>query len=150
MLPLILAAAAAVTPAAEKVVAPVHYRIELQVRSGDPLGNSAQPHDRVLAAPRMVVAAGRPATVAVGDQNADGEFSGLKAEFVATPRDDGRIAVAVDFQLRDGVADWKLGKAGVRTKLALTPGETRTVRLAAKSPDDQTWFELTVAPIPGR
>jgi hypothetical protein len=141
------------------------YHIALTVYRGDPLGSREAGAPRVLSQPQVVVAAGSPGMVRVGqdvpvpkpDGTVAADWAGVRLEVVPAAAPGGRVRVDLTAQVRElnpglGVrtaAGFIPGftEQSVRMAWLVTPGEPVRHRVAARSAADQTWVELTVRPV---
>src|SRR3954468_22728896 len=141
-------------------VEPVQYQIDVKLFTGDPLGSRAEGTVKHLAEPRIVTRSGERASFRSGGEVAVKhpagtlvlEPIGTSVEVLPTARPDGTILMDLGTTFR--TVNARPGATGVpgftersvRLNRLARPGETFKVRIAAESPTDQTWVEVTVRP----
>ena len=133
------------------VVVERQVKLDVAVYIGDPLGSPEAGTIKTLAAPTLILTHKRAGFVRIE------QAAGQGITFRATPqlRLDGKIAMECEPTISTAnssrgvqtVSGFIPGVDEQRMKasVVLTPGKSLKVRLAAKSPTEQTWMELTAS-----
>lgn len=122
------------------VVAERKVRIDLSVRTGDPLGSREEGTLKIIAEPCLVTAHKHAAMFLAGGKQEDNPFG---IQFKTTPqiRLDGKIQL--DCDITETVRGVERGESvKVRPMTVLTPGKRVKVRVSSRAATDQTWIEL--------
>lgn len=141
------------------------YVIDVVVFVGDPLGSKAEGTIDIVSRPQLAVVSGKPGFVEVGQDwkvtRPDGtervEQVGTNIELLPIGYAGRKVWVEMTAHVRDvnlglGIRTAKGVEPGftdqsVRVAWMVNLGETVRRRIAARSPSDQTWVEVTVRPV---
>ncbi len=138
---------------------PARYLLDVRVCRGDPLGSREEGTVRYLAEPQISTQAGRPAFFVTGKTHLDhlginspGSLildSGVQLELLPVPGPFGLVHLEVGGMYRTPTPDG-IAEQSRRVSRLLAPGHRLRVRLAADSPTEQTWVEVTVREVAPR
>ncbi|HJZ58493.1 MAG TPA: hypothetical protein VKE74_26360 [Gemmataceae bacterium] len=141
---------------------PPQFHITATVFKGDPLGSRAEGTVEVLSRPQIQVLPGQTGCVQVGGQvpvlrgtqAIEYNPTGLRLKVTPQPRPDGTVLLDLEAQvttpcptpvdLGNGLTAVAFNTQSVATRRVVRDTQTVRVRIAADSPTDQTWAELTL------
>ena len=158
--------ALAISGGVEEVAKPRQFHVTVVIREGDPLGSRAEGNVKHLAEPVVVTQNGRPACFRAGSPAAaPSSTSGITGPGVqlgatgveldvmpvalanGTVRLELRGTRAKPTPARVGVGDSEIAQQSARAARIAEFNKPLRFRIAAESPESQTWAEITVTEV---
>jgi hypothetical protein len=122
------------------VVAERTVKIDLCVRTGDPLGSQDAGTLMTIGEPRLTALHKEPAYFLAGGRYGEVPF-GIQITVTPRIRLDGKIQLDCYIKETTRVAE-QLESVKTTATAVLSPGEGKKVRVSSRSATDQTWIEL--------